>query len=147
MADSIAIMRARPDIILIALVYVALSSGTMTGMVLGFTVGLLQDFYGPPVNLGLNALCKSLLGFGFGYGKEGLYKDNPFILTGVLVLAVISHDLIYFLIDTKFNMDLFFTMLWSRSLPSALYTGFLSIVLILAIAHRRGRFNARRLFT
>ena len=139
-------MGAVPDIILIALVYAALAHGSVWGVVLGFCVGLLQDFYGPTVNLGLNALCKTLLGFGIGYGKEGLYKERPSVLLTVLIVAHLFHDILYFLIDRRFDIGLLLTMLWSRTIPSVVYTVFLGTALIFCFAYRRGRFDARRLF-
>ena len=145
-ADNLSIMGATPDIILIALVYVALAYGSVRGVALGFFVGLLLDFYGPAVNLGLNALCKTLLGFGIGYGKEGLYKERLSVLLTVLVVAHLFHDVLYFLIDTRFDIGLLFTMLWTRTIPSVVYTVFLGTVLVFCFAYRRGRFNARRLF-
>ena len=143
--EHIAIRGIKPDFILIILIYVSLRSGSMIGVILGFSIGLLQDFYGPPANLGLNALCKSLLGFGVGIGKEGLYKDSMLVLMLTLVISYITHDIIYHIIDTRFTFDAVVSFI-RVSLPSVLYTVVLSLLLIYVFAYRRGQFHAQRLF-
>lgn len=145
--NSLSIVEVRPDVVIIALVYVGLAYGPMYGMLLGFSVGLLQDFYGPADDLGLNALCKTLMGFGVGLGKDGLYKENPVIILSALMVAMALHDLLYFSIDTDLNPGSLVSMLWRRTLPSMLYTGLATTVTIFSIAYRKGRFNARRLFS
>ena len=144
--EHISIRGIKPDIILIILIYVSLRSGSMMGVVLGFSIGLLQDFYGPPANLGLNALCKSLLGFGVGIGKEGLYKDSMLVLMLTLVISYITHDIIYHIIDARFTLDAVVSWFIGVSLPSVFYTLVLSLLLIYVFAYRRGQFHAKRLF-
>ncbi|HIG48910.1 MAG TPA: rod shape-determining protein MreD [candidate division Zixibacteria bacterium] len=144
--EHISIRGIKPDIILIILIYVSLRSGSMMGVVLGFSIGLLQDFYGPPANLGLNALCKSLLGFGVGIGKEGLYKDSMLVLMLTLVISYITHDIIYHIIDARFTLDAVVSWFIGVSLPSVFYTLVLSLLLIYVFAYRRGQLHAKRLF-
>jgi rod shape-determining protein MreD len=143
--EHIAIWGVKPDFILIILIYVSLRSGSLIGVILGFSIGLLQDFYGPPANLGLNALCKSLLGFGVGIGKEGLYKDSMLVLMLTLVTSYITHDIIYHIIDTRFTFDAVGSFI-RVSLPSVFYTVVLSLLLIYVFAYRRGQLHAQRLF-
>tara|TARA_B100002003_G_C13939733_1_gene456094 strand:- start:127 stop:627 length:501 start_codon:yes stop_codon:yes gene_type:complete len=144
--EHISIRGIKPDIILIILIYVSLRSGSMMGVVLGFSIGLLQDFYGPPANLGLNALCKSLLGFGVGIGKEGLYKDSMLVLMLTLVISYITHDIIYHIIDARFTLDAVVSWFIGVSLPSVFYTLVLFLLLIYVFAYRRGQLHAKRLF-
>lgn len=144
--EHISIRGIKPDIILIILIYVSLRSGSLIGVILGFSVGLLQDFYGPPANLGLNALCKSLLGFGVGIGKEGLYKDSMLVLMLTLVISYITHDIIYHIIDARFTLDAVVSWFIGVSLPSVFYTLVLSLLLIYVFAYRRGQLHAKRLF-
>ena len=144
--EHIAIRGIKPDFILIILIYVSLRSGSMIGVILGFSIGLLQDFYGPPANLGLNALCKSLLGFSVGIGKEGLYKDSMLVLMLTLVISYITHDIIYHIIDARFTLDAVVSWFVGVSLPSVFYTVVLSLLLIYVFAYRRGQLHAKRLF-
>jgi rod shape-determining protein MreD len=146
LAENLAIQGIRPDFILIVLIYLALAYGSLTGVILGFVVGLLQDFYGPATSLGLNALCKSLTGFCVGLGKEGLYKENLVILTLVLLVAHTFHDALYWLVNVRFQTDLFLQGMWRSGLPTIAYTTVIGVLLALLIAYRGGQFNARRLF-
>lgn len=90
------ILDVRPDLILLALVYIALQVGPFEATILGFGVGLLQDAY-MPQNLGLNALVNSLAGFGVGYGRTGIMADDIQVQTLLIFGVVLVHDLIYYL--------------------------------------------------
>lgn len=146
LVENLAISSIKPDFILILLFYAALQSGSLTGVILGFSIGLLQDFYGPPGNLGLNALCKSIIGFGAGIGKEGLYKDNLSILLTAVFVSFITHDLIYHIIETRFSLGVAAAAFINISLLSAVYTAVISLLLILFFTYRRGQIHVRRLF-
>jgi rod shape-determining protein MreD len=144
--DIFAIRGIRPDFLLIMLVYVALSSGSLTGVLLGFFTGLVQDFYGPATNLGLNALCKTLVGFTVGLGRERLYKDRLSILMMVLFTAHLIHDALYMLVDLGFDLTVYWSVIREKVLPTALYTVITGLALAMLFAFRRGHFNARRIF-
>ncbi|MBM3265867.1 MAG: rod shape-determining protein MreD [candidate division Zixibacteria bacterium] len=145
-AEKLSIAGIRPDFILIAFIYISLVCGSMTGIVFGFCVGLLQDFYAPPTQLGLNALCKSVTGFLIGLGKEGLYRENFVILAIVLGVGLVMHEIPYGLIDTGFNGELFVRNFVRQSLPTIAYTLVSGMVIALLLAYREGQFHARRLF-
>lgn len=145
-APSMAIQTARPDFLLITLAYVALSQGAMAGTLFGCVFGLLQDFYSPGTNLGLNALCKSLVGYIVGFGKEGLFKDNILILVITLLITALFHDGLYFLVYSRHDLSRYGPMMLHDSLPSIGYTVVVGTVLALCAAFRRGTFDARRIF-
>ena len=56
----------RPDFILLLLVYFSARYGRMSGIVVGFTVGLLQDVTGSYSVLGATAMSKALVGYTAG---------------------------------------------------------------------------------
>ena len=144
--ENLSIQDIKPDFIIIILIYVSLSSGSLVGVILGFSVGLVQDFYGPPDNLGLNALCKTLVGFGVGIAKEGLYKDSLFVLIITIGGSFLAHDGLYHIINSSFSIEHALSQFISISWLSAVYTIFASVVLIVLFTYRRGQINARRLF-
>lgn len=146
MAQKLAVGGILPDFILIALIYTSLAYGSLPGIIFGFSIGLLQDFYGPATHIGLNALCKSVVGFLVGLGKEGLYRENLVILTAVLCVGLLVHETLYSLVDARFGMDLFLQKMLRVSIPTVVYTQVSGIVIALLLAYREGQFHARRLF-
>lgn len=145
--EHLAIRGIRPDFVVTVLVYAAMANGSFAGILLGFSVGLLQDLYGPPANLGLNALSKSIIGYLVGLGREGLYRDSFVILALVLGIALLIHDGLYTLVSAQGDVGLFLQRFWSISCPTILYTLAFGLLLALILAYREGQFHARRLFS
>ena len=73
---ALAIYGIVPDLVIITLVFIAISRGQIEGTVLGFASGLLIDLYDPGVRLGINALGNSLIGFGVGYSRLGIVAES-----------------------------------------------------------------------
>ena len=67
--DFFEVSSLKPDLILLALTYIALREGPLVAICMGFGIGFMQDIY-HPADLGLNALRKSLIGFAVGYGRS-----------------------------------------------------------------------------
>lgn len=135
-AQLFEILEVRPDLILLALVYIALRSGPFEATLLGFGIGLLQDAY-MPQNLGLNALVKSIAGFAVGYGRAGIMADSAQVQALLTFGVVLIHDLIYYLGASGIGVaDVPF--FWLRyGLGRAVYTGLLSFLLSYAWTLRR----------
>lgn len=74
-----------PDLLLVLVIFTALFYGSLTGGVVGFAAGLLQDLIGGPY-LGLGALSYFLTGYLIGYLESRVNKDN-ILATFSLVLA------------------------------------------------------------
>ena len=144
--EHLAIKGIRPDFVVTILVYVALASGSFTGIVLGFSVGLLQDIYGPPASLGLNALSKSIIGYLVGLGRAGLYRESFVTLGLVLGVALLIHDGLYTLIGAQGDVGVFLQRFWSISCPTIVYTLAFGLFLAILLVYREGQFHARRLF-
>lgn len=143
---EIAIRGVRPDFVLVTLIYSAMASGAFAGTVLGFSVGLLEDFNGSPENLGLNALCNTLVAYGVGIAGNTLYRESLSTLLLMLLASSIVHAAIYWIIYTRFQLAESFYMLASVSLPAMLFSVTVAIVLILGLTFRQGQINVRRLF-
>jgi rod shape-determining protein MreD len=74
--DALTLGWARPDFLVILLVYGAIRWGAMGGAFLGFGLGLFRDallLYG----LGFHAAGTTLLGYGVGKLRETLYLGAP----------------------------------------------------------------------
>lgn len=130
------ILELHPDLILLALVYIALRVGPFEATILGFAIGLLQDAY-MPQNLGLNALVKSLVGFGVGYGRSGIMADDLQVQTLLIFGVVLLHDLVYYLGHNGLGLAHVPFFLLRYGLGRALYTSLIGGGLAYAWGMRR----------
>lgn len=143
---EIAIRGIRPDFVLIMLIYGAMGSGAFAGTVLGFSVGLLEDFNGSPENLGLNAMCNTLVAYGVGVAGNTLYRDSLSTLLLTLLAASFVHSSVYWLVFTRFQPVESVYLLATVSLPTILYTIAVTFLLIIGLTFRQGQIDVRWLF-
>ena len=143
---EIAIGGFRPDFVMIMLIYGAMESGAFAGTILGFSVGLLEDFNGSPEHLGLNALCNTLVAYGVGIAGNTLYRDSLSTLLLTLLAAGFVHSAMYWLVFTRFQLAESVYMLGTVSLPTMLYTISMAFLMIVGLTFRQGQFNVRWLF-
>ena len=122
----IAIGGVSPDFTMIALVILALAAGPGPGTVGGFLLGLVQDLSNPAL-LGLQALCKTVLGFGLGRLRGRLVQGMPLVEATVIAISVVAHDLIFLLIQSNLSDENSFLSLFTRTLPAAVYSGLVGI--------------------
>ena len=118
-----------PDFSIIALVILALAAGPGAGSVGGFVIGLVQDLSNPAV-LGLHALCKCTLGFSLGSLRSRLVHGMPVVEGVVVAIAVILHDLVFLLVQSRLTDDGFLRPFLTQSLPVAVYTGLVGVLVI-----------------
>ncbi len=126
-SDAISFRSIGPDFPLLIVVYFAVFHGALSGSVLGFIVGLLQDLFNPSY-LGLNALTKSLVGYVMGRAGGQTERDNPLFLVAVFGIAAFAHDFVYLLFYTQFHLGRFALALVTIAIPSALYTAVVGAV-------------------
>lgn len=126
--DEIAIKGIRPDLVLLLLVYISIVHGQIPGTIFGFLAGLLQDVYSP-APLGLNALCKSIIGFLVGYTRGGIIEESLLARGFIIFGATIFHDLVYFLIFSWKDLRDYFTLILRYTLPAAAYTTLVGVIL------------------
>lgn len=143
---EIAIRGVRPDFVLMMLIYGAMGSGAFAGTILGFSVGLLEDFNGTSANLGLNAMCNTLVAYGVGIAGNTLYRDSLSTLLLTLLAASFVHSAVYWLVFTRFQLVESVYVLATVSLPTMLYTVSVALLLILLLTFRQGQINVRWLF-
>ena len=125
----IAIRGIAPDFAIIALVLLGLAAGPGPATVGGFLLGLVQDLANPGL-LGLNALCKTALGFLAGRLRGRLVYGLPVVEGLVLVVAVVAHDVVFLLVQSRLTDDAFLAPLLARTLPTALYTGLVGVPVV-----------------
>jgi rod shape-determining protein MreD len=120
------------DLAILILVYLSLTRGRHYGMVFGFLIGFLFDIF-TPGTLGLGALVKCLIGFTLGSFKDNLYLESSYSKGAVVFLTLILNDSLYYTITTGLS-DSTFRVLTRYSLPSALYTSVIGMLIFLVVA-------------
>jgi rod shape-determining protein MreD len=121
---SLAILGAKPDLIVIILFFFSIRYGVMPGLCMGFLLGLLQDLYTPAI-LGQNALTKTLMGACIGLFNEKVMRTDPFVKTIILFMMFLVNDSIFMLILIIKNTHHFAIMipeLVFKTIPRALYS-------------------------
>ncbi len=126
----------QPDLVLLTVIFIALLGGHVEAALLGFAIGLCQDAYSPQ-DLGLNALAKSLVGFGVGFGRGGILADTAQVQVAVVVVAVFAHDMIYYLGSGAASMSDVPYLLIRFGIGRAIYTGVIGIFIAWLLQIRR----------
>lgn len=127
-----------PDVMLIWIVYIAITQGQISATVYGFGIGLLLDLISGQF-LGLSALSKTVAGFVAGY----FFHENKIEITlanyQFLIFVGISsfvHNVIYFVIFTQGSDVGLFTAVFRFGLFSAMYTTFVATIPMFINARR-----------
>ena len=127
-----------PDVMLIWIVYLAVTEGQIPATLYGFGIGLLLDLVSGQF-LGLSALSKTVAGFLAGY----FYHENKieinlanyqFLL--FVGIASLAHNLIYFIIFTQGSDVGLLTAVFRFGLFSTLYTTFVASIPMFIHARR-----------
>jgi rod shape-determining protein MreD len=118
-----------PDLLLIWVVYVAVSRGQLEAIITGFAVGLLQDVVTMQF-FGLCALTKTIAGFTAGY----FFNDNlteqtlgsyRFLL--IILFSSFVHDILYYGIFLQGIQDALLATMIEFSIAASLYTALLGV--------------------
>ena len=118
----IAIAGVHPDLLMVALFFLAVRTGQMTGVWVGFFMGLAQDLYAPSI-LGQNALSKAVAGFFAGIFNEKVMRVDPLVHLVFLFIMFIIHDTLFHIVqNVKNGGGIVFHELLTVSIPRALYS-------------------------
>ena len=131
LSGAVTIIGVKLDLAIVILVYIALTRGSTYGVIFGFLIGLLSDVL-PPQTLGWGALVKCLIGFTVGSFKDNLYLESLYAKGGVIFFALILNDFLYYIFSSGVNVSTF-RILGHHSLPSALYTSIVGMLVFLAL--------------
>jgi rod shape-determining protein MreD len=136
LAPEMEILGARPDLLVLVVVYGSLVMGTRAATVAGFLMGLVVDSELPEY-LGLNALALSALAYLSGGTWDHLVRANVLVQCAVLFAASLAHDAIYYLVYYRNHLDLLWRFMARYGLLGGLYTAVLG-VLVFTLARARG---------
>lgn len=131
----LAIAGVQPDLVLIAIVLLSFSEGSIKGSVFGFVGGLIEDLLGGQA-VGLSAFSKCIVGYISGLVERTIFIENVLLPMGAIFVASILNDFTYaglnFLLGESIPIDkLFFDI----ALPTAAYNA-LAMPLVYLIYHR-----------
>jgi rod shape-determining protein MreD len=134
------------DLVLIAVVYLALISGPVTGLLLGSAAGLVQDALSSGI-IGIGGLAKTVVGFVAGVLGTQFIVTAPLSRFVVFVLATVLHAGVFMGLYTLLGLRQFDDP-WVAVVTQAVGNGFLGVVgaqLIELLPGLRDRRKAKRM--
>lgn len=137
--DFISVGGITPDLLIILIVWIALSEGQFEAIFAGFLLGLLFDVISNDI-IGMNALVKTIVAFTAGYFyKEGTVEQNIGSFRFLIVVFIVSiiHNLIYFFLNIKLSELSFFAFFARYGVAMSLYTTVFAIFAMLVRARRK----------
>jgi rod shape-determining protein MreD len=135
--DNVRIASVKPELFLVAVIYISLFWGRKPGMFFGFASGIFLDLFSPR-HMGVNALLLMSAGFLIGSLAASLYREK--FISQVLILLVTSvvESLAYYAFTAgSAGAFLFFFMRYG--LLGALYTAVVGTVVFFAFHMSRSR--------
>lgn len=118
----ISIQHVTPDLLLVMVVYFAITEGAERGMYTGLLGGIFQDA-STNTTVGHHVLCLVVVGFVVGNMANRLITDNPYVKTVTVLVASIAHGILYVLIEYVQTVDAEAVYTMSLSImPQAFYT-------------------------
>jgi rod shape-determining protein MreD len=134
------------DLVLIVVVYVALVSGPVRGLLLGMAAGLIQDALSSGI-IGVGGLAKTVVGFAGGVLGSQFIVTAPFSRFLVFVMATALHATIFMGLYALLGLRQY-DQPYAAVLSQAVGNGFLGVVgaqLVELLPGLRERRRARRI--
>jgi rod shape-determining protein MreD len=134
------------DLVLIVVVYLALISGPVTGLLLGSAAGLVQDSLSSGI-IGIGGLAKTVVGFVGGVLGTQFIVTAPLSRFVVFVLATVLHAAVFMGLYTLLGLRQFEDP-WGAVITQAIGNGFLGVVgaqVVELLPGLRDRRKARRM--
>jgi rod shape-determining protein MreD len=95
----ISIAGITPDLLMVALFFLALKNGQMAAVGAGFFLGIAQDLFSAPSILGQNALSKTLAGFFAGFFNERMMRVDIVFQIVLVFITFLVNDAVYFIVQ------------------------------------------------
>lgn len=130
--NHIKLLGAKPDLLLIMVVFFALRFGKIFGFWIGLLCGLLQDALSGFI-FGTATVGFSLCGLIIGIFSKDIYRDSKFVQAAVVfIFCIISYIFYYYALKIKLALPTF-AMPLNKILVASLYTSAVSPVFILIL--------------
>jgi rod shape-determining protein MreD len=131
------------DLVLVAVVYVALTTGPVGGMVAGSLAGLVQDSLSSGI-IGIGGLAKTLVGFFAGAVGQQFIVTAPLPRLVMFVAATVLHAAVFMGLYVVLGLRTFPSP-WTAIATQALANGVVGLVAFAAIEGLPGAMERRRL--
>lgn len=118
--NVISVAEGKPDFVLIIIVFFALFYGNIHGGMLGLVFGLMEDLMTGRF-IGMNAICKGLVGFLAGMLSERMYKNNFFIPMATVVVCTFLQAVFYLICSVIIGLNIEGMRLLMVSIADAVY--------------------------
>jgi len=130
------------DLVLIVVVYIAIKSGAVTGLLAGTIAGLIQDALSSGI-LGIGGLAKTIVGFLAGVLGTQFIVTAPLPRFLLLLLATVLHAAIFMGLYTLLNLRQF-TLAYPQMAAQALGNAFVGVIGFQVIEWLPGFLDRRR---
>jgi rod shape-determining protein MreD len=136
--SGMSIAGASPDLVIVLLVILIADREPVGAVVIGFLLGFLQDL-GNASFLGMNALAKSIVAYGISRVGGGFFPESAVFKTLLIFIASLVNDIIALIVTTRFDLLEIIVSFFRYSILSALYTGFIGLVVVTVVRFASGR--------
>jgi rod shape-determining protein MreD len=116
----------RPDIVLLSVLYIGYRYGMISGALVGFILGVIQDALSP-LPLGMSSMANSIIGFSAGQVRQLKLALNARILASV-ILILLNGCIFYFFYQLRSEAT-FLYLLLTRIFPNTVYTFIIGLLL------------------
>ncbi len=124
--DFLKIQNVTPDLVLMVVVYFAISAGEERAMLTGALGGIYQDVASKAV-LGHNILCLVVVGYAAGRISTRLVTDHPAVKAGLVLLAGIAQGFFHTVIEDIHSPEtLLIKTVVSVVVPASFYTALIT---------------------
>lgn len=131
------------DLILVAVVYVALTSGPVGGMVAGSLAGLIQDSLGTGI-VGVGGLAKSVVGFFAGVFGQQFIVTAALPRLAMFFAATVVHSAVFIGLYAALEPARVFEAPWATMGQQALANAVVGMVAFVVIESVPGAIERRR---
>ncbi len=107
--NRVSLLGARPDLVLMLTILLALLRGSRLGAGIGFGAGLLQDILSGQF-IGANALTKMATGYLIGLAEENFFKENPVIPMLTMAIGTLGNEILFWILLRMFGRPLPFLL-------------------------------------
>jgi rod shape-determining protein MreD len=134
---------AKPDLLLLLVLYFAFSAGPGKAIGIGLLVGFLEDtLSGGP--LGLNIFCKVLVGYTVGLVSTRLITEHAVVMTSIAFLSTVCQTALVVLLSFLYRDDVpVKAMFLHVGIPMAFYNSLLALPCYFCLDRLLARASAR----